>query len=187
MNIYLASSSARRKALLEAAGYTVHILSVPIDETRLDNETPLELAKRLARQKVEVAIPFAKQTWPIVGGDTVVALENQVFDKPTNSHEATKILTILSGSSHLVMTGYCVYKQGSWYIDSETTQVCFRTLSALEIKRYVDTEEPIGKAGAYAIQGEGSFLVDHISGSLTNVIGLPLAQIIRCLHDIIRS
>jgi septum formation protein len=176
MRILLASSSPRRLSLLKAAGLEVEVRPAAVDELRAPGELPGEMAFRLARDK---AWAIAEdERLPIIAADTVVALQGKVLGKPLHERDAAGILRRLSGEEHEVITGFCVRYFGEERRGTVRTQVWFRSLSDAEIERYVRTGEPMDKAGAYGIQGEGGALVDRVSGSYTNVVGLPLSEVL---------
>lgn len=190
-HIILASSSPRRLHLLQALGFHVHTLNPNVDETPLKGEKPKELVLRLAKLKldaIEAEDSFNRfkgfeVNIPIIAADTIVCLGDQIFGKPENAEEAVRVLKILSGQEHLVITGYCIKKGASEKMGVVETRVSFRKLREEEILAYVATKEPLDKAGSYAIQGNGASLIDHVQGSYTNVLGLPITEILACLQD----
>lgn len=172
--ITLASGSPRRRVLLEQLGYALAIRPTHIDETPAPGELPLDYALRMARDKA-LACPA---TGLVIAADTVVHDALAIFHKPTDPDDAERILAALSGRSHTVTTGTCVRRGAETRARTTSTRVWFRELSAREIRGYVATGEPLDKAGAYGIQGIGGFLVARIEGSYSNVVGLPLAEIL---------
>lgn len=172
--VVLASASPRRKALLEAAAYAVEVRVPNADETWPEGELE-EAVVALARLKLD-AVGEADR--PIIAADTVVRLDHERLGKPRDAAEATRMLRALSGREHLVTTGYCVRSGTRERAGAVTTHVVFRSLSLVEIERYIASGEPFDKAGSYAIQGLAGAFVDRISGSYTNVVGLPLAEVI---------
>ena len=180
--LILASGSPRRKALLKDLNLRLKIVSTDIPELPELNESPLSFSRRMARRKTEtVSVAFPKH-W-VLGADTVVVLENKILGKPKDLLEAKRFLRTLSGKTHKVITSFCLKNQGMnlTIIKSVTTRVSFKTLSAEEIDWYVRTGEPLDKAGAYAIQGKGAFCVKKIQGSYTNVVGLPITEVLEAL------
>jgi len=198
--LILASASPRRKELLERVGFTVRTMSPNIDETRLEGEDPVNYVKRMAREKVLAIAQRAHATlyvepegsrstdedsrW-IVGADTAVVLGDRVFSKPVDTDDAQAMLTELSGREHTVMTGFCVFdlqknKEG---LQAVHTIVRFKSLTKSEIEKYVGLGEGTDKAGSYAIQGVGGYFAEEIDGSYTNVVGLPLCQVIEMLQE----
>ena len=179
----LASASPRRKVLLALTGASFEVRPTPVDETLWPGETPQAHVERLARAKAAWCADRAPQAW-VLAADTVVVLGNEIMGKPEDEAEAARMLGRLSGRVHEVFTGYCLTnREGSeetWA--SARTEVEFRTLTAHDVESYVLSREPLGKAGAYAIQGRGAGLIRRIAGSYTNVVGLPLAEVIELLR-----
>lgn len=179
-SILLASASPRRRWLLQAACFDVTVVASNADETwpggDIDAGT-IDLARRKL-QSADVGSELA------VAADTVVVLDDQPMGKPLDAADAERMLERLAGRKHRVVTGYCLSRGESWREGAVSTTVVFRSLSADEIKRYIETGEPLDKAGAYAIQGSGGALVDRIEGSYTNVVGLPLAQVCAAVEEL---
>lgn len=136
-------------------------------------------AVALARRKVAV-IPAPGET--VVGADTLVVLEDDRLEKPMDGEDAARMLRRLAGRQHRVVTGWCVRRDGRERVGAVTTRVTFRRLSDPEIDRYVASGEPLDKAGAYGIQGQGGALVERVEGSYTNVVGLPLAEVLAAIE-----
>jgi septum formation protein len=187
--LILASASPRRRQFLDQLG--LEFLSAPaaIDETPLSEETPEAFARRMASSKAaSVAHLFPGAC--IIAADTVVALGETLFGKPANPADALAILQQLHSQTHRVITACTVLFDPLAINDSlaETTLVTFGTFDNAVLKAYADSGDPLDKAGAYGIQGKGTFLVDSISGSYSNVVGLPVNQLVRLLlkHHIIR-
>jgi septum formation protein len=187
--LILASASPRRRALLSSVGLVPVICPANVDETRLEGESPVALAERLAHAKASselVARSLLDVSGWALGADTVVHRANTVFEKPVDRVDAVRILSALSGNWHEVTTGFCVQSVrdgalGAATVSQVTTRVRFRVLSRFEIEAYVETGEPLDKAGAYGIQGLGGALVAELQGSYTNVVGLPLDAVLRAL------
>lgn len=203
--LVLASASPRRKELLERAGFNVKVMPAQVDETPLEDESPESYVKRLARLKVLTVVERIQQTlypetdirrtrtgllkdsplrW-VLGADTVVVLANTILSKPADHAEAVDMLMRLQGNEHVVITGFCLYdmrkcKEG---IQAVHTAVRLKHMSRAEIEKYLAVGESMDKAGAYAIQGVGSYLVDSISGSYTNVVGLPVCQVVEMMEE----
>lgn len=175
--LLLASGSPRRKALLEAAGWTVEAVPTHVDESILPGISPELHATTLATRKARAV---AEQPL-VVAADTVVHRDGVIFDKPTSRDQARSHLRELSGRWHRVTTGVCVRRGRLEHVFSVTTEVRFRTLDAAEIEAYLATGEADDKAGAYGIQGRGGALVAEVRGSYTNVVGLPLEQLLAAL------
>jgi len=152
------------------------------DETVCKQMKVADLACQMATQKAESVKRAYKNRW-ILGADTLVALDKQVFGKPKDAHECHRMLLHLSGRSHRVITGFCVIDPGGKkvHLEAITTKVKVKELSEFEIEGYIKIGEPFGKAGAYAIQGIGSFMIERINGSYTNVVGLPVCEVVRAL------
>jgi len=184
--IVLASASSRRCELLEQVGIPFQIIPSSIDETLLADETAEDHAIRLSRDKaLEVAGRQAVAGRWFIGSDTIVVRDNVILGKPIDAAEARQMLTSLSGRSHRVISGYAVHDRDSGRTISAAvvTRVFFKKLTSREIEGYIATGEPFDKAGAYAIQGIGSFMVPRIEGSYTNVVGLPLCEVIAALEE----
>ena len=177
--LVLASQSPRRKELLERAGLQFTIRVPKVDEVRLPDEPPEIYVERLARDKA-FAVPAAPGEW-ILAADTTVVLDHHVLEKPADDNDARRMLRLLSGRTHQVMTGVCLRRgQDSWTA-VETTDVEFRPLTKEEIDAYVSSGEPRDKAGAYAIQGLASKFIPRIEGCYFNVVGLPVARVCELL------
>ena len=183
MEIILKSSSPRRKELLSKMGYDFTIKVFDVDETIDLNKIPYENVKLLGYKKasVNMDLDYGKV---LIGCDTIVVLDNKIYGKPKNEEEAFDMLKKLSGKKHQVMSGLCVIYKDKVYNDVEVSNVYFRDLTDEEIRNYIDTKEPFGKAGSYAIQGIGKSLVSHYEGSLNNIIGLPTEMLEKILGEI---
>ena len=172
--LILGSGSPRRKKLLKEISIPFRQVSPRLDEARLPDEEPYDFACRLAEDK---AINVALKATPrqvVLGCDTIVVLETEVLNKPSDRSEALDILMKLAGNRHTVCTALALANnQGLLASAYALTEVFFKQVSATQLKEYIETGEPMDKAGAYGIQGMGAFLVDRIEGSLDNVIGLP--------------
>lgn len=199
--IVLASASPRRKELLERIGFTVKTLPADISEIPMEGESADNYVKRMARTKTLVTVERVQQTlypkdhvetsrlegtarW-VLGADTAVVLEDQILGKPKDPEDAGMMLEALCGRMHMVITGFCLYdmhknKEG---LQAVRTMVQMKKLTHNEIERYVASGEGLDKAGGYAIQGIGAYIVDSINGSYTNVVGLPLAQIVEMMQE----
>lgn len=173
--IILASASPRRAEILRTAGWPFDTLAVDIDESRRANEDAADYVQRLAREKAETA---AARTigLNVVGADTTVVIDGQILEKPLDTNDARRMLGMLSGQWHRVLTGVAVVdrKNSETRVALQETEVKFATMSDGEIDWYVATSEPMDKAGAYAIQGEGARFIEGIRGDFFNVVGLPL-------------
>ncbi len=181
MKIVLASSSPRRKELLETAGIDFEIDVQGVDEIPLGN-TPEEKVCSIAEQKcTPVATRRADDC--VIGADTVVSVDGDILGKPKDEADAKAMLRRLSGREHTVYTGVCIIKGNKKTVFSEATKVRFFALTDSEIDAYVISGEPMDKAGAYGIQGLGCTLVEGISGDYFNVVGLPVAKTVRAIKE----
>jgi septum formation protein len=180
--LILASRSPRRRALLEQAGLTFMVIPGDFDEDGVPLTVPAEYVKILAEAKAdEIAKRYPDSC--VIGADTIVTIDHAILGKPADPAAARKMLGRLSGQTHGVFTGYsivCKHKRIR-ISDAIKTEVQFKELNDDEIDWYVRSGEPFGKAGAYAIQGLGTFLVRRINGSYTNVVGLPVCEVIETL------
>lgn len=176
--IILASASPRRQQLLANLGVPFTSFPANIDEGVLLSEKPRDAVRRIAEAKARaVAVSFEEGL--IIAADTAVVLAGEFLGKPSHSREAMVMLQRLSGRPHQVITAVCLYdvKTGQLLVDEEETRVYFRNLTREEIESYVNTGEPMDKAGAYGIQDRGALLVDKIEGCYFNVVGLPLGRL----------
>ena len=180
--LILASKSPRRRYLLEQAGLEFSIIPSNFEENSIPLSSPESYVKRLAEAKAKDISQRYSDSW-VIGADTIVFIDNTILGKPGSRPEARKMLRSLSGKTHQVLTGYCICCEATDRLFSETiiTDVCIKELTELQINWYIDSGEPFDKAGAYAIQGIGSFLVKRIHGSYTNVVGLPVCEILEFL------
>lgn len=187
--IILASKSPRRFDLLSGLGFFVISLPSEIDEDKIGNESPSNYAIRLARTKAENAKRKIENDdllnkLLIVGADTIVLCDNNILGKPKDKSDARKMLLTLSGRYHTVYTAYALISQikNQRIENIVKTEVKFKRLREAEIEGYINTDEPYDKAGGYAAQGIGAFLIERIEGSYTNVVGLPLCEIVNDLE-----
>jgi septum formation protein len=182
VSVVLASASPRRTALLKQMGITHSILPVDIDESVKGNETPRAQVERLAREKAEAAkirLESEKRLSSdtvILASDTLISFKNKSVGKPKDKDDAHRILGMLSGNQHEVLTSICVLSNDHKVSEVITTQVSFAIITAQQIDAYWDTGEPADKAGSYAIQGIGGEFVKAINGSASAVVGLPLYE-----------
>lgn len=186
--IYLASRSPRRRELLKQIGVGYEILllredpqrSLDVDETPLANEAPRDYVQRVAHAKAEIGWQRVLQRriphLPVLAADTAVVLGARIMGKPADAATATEMLTALSGQTHEVLTAVAVALDGRLELRLSVSTVRFRALSSEEIRHYVATGEPLDKAGAYGIQGRAAAFVEHLSGSHSGVMGLPLCE-----------
>ena len=205
--IILASASPQRKELLERIGFVVRDMPANIDETRLEEEPPESYVKRVARDKVLTVVNRIRANlypsegeegsgrpatstsreglrW-VIGADTVVVASGRILGKPKDQSDALEMLNLLSGTEHQVITGYCVFdivknKEG---LQAVTSAVRFKRATSTEMETYLAVGESMDKAGAYAVQGVGSYLIEYVNGSYTNVVGLPLCQVVEMMQE----
>jgi septum formation protein len=177
-HLILASQSPRRRELLTVAGLEFSVRVRPVPEMRREGEPPERYVSRLAREKAEAVWNGARDEI-VLGADTVVVVDERVLEKPIDPADARGMLRLLSGRTHVVMTGICLRHAGGVVVDCASTGVHFVPLEDHEIDDYVASGEPMDKAGAYAIQGLASKFVDSVEGCYFNVIGLPLALVYR--------
>jgi septum formation protein len=189
--LILASASPRRQELLRNAGIPFSVQPADIDETPHAGESPRDCAERLAEEKAVVISKKCPRDF-VLGADTIVVVDETVLGKPRDVDDALRILRLLSGRAHIVITGVCLVEPAASgqlpvaskiTTASETTQVTFCKLSDDEIREYVATGEPMDKAGAYAIQGAASRWIPRIEGDHSNVVGLPVALVYRMLRE----
>ena len=176
--IILASGSPRRRELLELADIPFTVQTADVDESIPAGISPEEAVQMLAAKKARAVQSYGKL---VLAADTVVALDGVIFGKPRDKQEAAEILRTLSGRAHQVHTGVCLLEGERETAFCETAQVEFYPLTEEEIRRYVDSGEPMDKAGAYGIQGKGALLVRGIRGDYYTVMGLPIARVVRAL------
>ena len=192
--VYLASQSPRRQALLDQIGVAYQVL-LPSDpaaaealEAVLPQEPALRYVKRVTRLKVQAAmrqihqqsLPFA----PVLCADTTVVVDRQILGKPANAVQATDMLRLLSGKAHEVLTAVAIGHNQDIQLALSRSRVKFAPMTAADIQDYVASEEPMGKAGAYAIQGRASAFISHVSGSYSGIMGLPLYETTLLLKQI---
>ncbi len=176
--IVLASESARRVDILRSLGISFSIIPPDIDERRKRDETIRDYVLRVASEKAKKVGTHFPDKW-VIGADTIVVHKGKVLGKPKSEEEATEMLVALRGKWHKVLTGYCILNmmKRTSYKDVVETKVFIKDLTDEEIRRYIKTSEPFDKAGSYAVQGKGGFMVKEIKGSYSNVVGLPICEI----------
>ena len=180
--LILASSSPRRRYLLEQVGLTFSVIPSTLDESSVPVGPIENHVRMLAEAKAMEVAEVYPQSW-VIAADTLVLIGGAVLGKPDTEAQARQMLKALSGKTHRVLTGYCICCNAAErsFSESVETKVTFKTLSDTEIDWYLSTDEPFDKAGAYAVQGLGSFLVKRIEGSYTNVVGLPVCEVMEYL------
>ena len=187
IRLILASASPRRRELLAGLERPFDVISPQIDETAWVGEAPANFALRMAHEKALAVLQGQSASEPVcvIAADTIVVLEGRILGKPVDAADAVATLHALSGKPHTVITGLCVMRRDGDGLsvkgDAVRTAVSFRVLSEAEIHHYVASGEPMDKAGSYAIQGGAAGMVDHIDGSYSNVVGLPMETLVRLL------
>jgi len=181
--IILASASPRRLELLASAGVEFEVFAGDVDEEPLPGEVPADHVVRLARDKA-ISVASRVEGRFFVGADTVVVCDGEIMGKPKDAADAERMLRKLSGVSHEVITGYAIFdrERDDALCDAVTTRVFFKPLRDEEIRDYIATGCPFDKAGAYAIQGGAAYMVERIDGSYSNVVGLPLCEVVEALR-----
>ena len=185
-HIVLASASPRRFELLRQIGVTPEVCAIDIDETPLRGEEPAQLALRLARAKALAGAAVSPPGALVLGADTIVELEGELFGKPRDRADALRMWQRLGGRTHRVLTAVALAIPGEAAVRGDAlsiTQVSMRALEAAEADEYWDSGEPRDKAGGYGIQGLGAVFIEHIRGSYSGVMGLPLYETARLLHS----
>lgn len=180
--IVLASGSPRRKELVARLGLDFAICPSQIDEAQVEKTRPKELVTKLARLKAEEVAN--RKAGVIIAADTVVSLQQQILEKPATEKEAYSMLKKLSGKEHQVTTGVTVISGSEEITEHQQTTVQFRAIDDQEINQYIATGEPMDKAGAYGIQSKGAVFVTGINGCFYNVMGMPLAWLVKTLKEL---
>ena len=180
--IVLASGSPRRQAYLTEMGLSFCVVPASIEEKCASGENPIQYIQRLAKEKALCVAAQYPESW-IVAADTVVCLDDMLLEKPLDKEDAVKMLLTLSGREHIVRTALCLHNSEKLVskICSVSTRVAFWDFTEDVARAYLDSGEPMDKAGSYGIQGQGAFLVRQIHGSYSNVVGLPLYEFIEML------
>lgn len=194
MKIILASQSPRRKELLERVGFDFEIIVSDADEN-IKESNPGRFVEQLSRRKADAVVPqivsrMDGEDYLIIGSDTVVVLEDSILGKPKDEEDAVRMLLSLSGRQHSVYTGVTLLRVRNGVVDesgsqtfSEETKVFMYDISESEAREYVQGKEPMDKAGAYAIQGQGERFIRSIEGSFSNVVGLPAARVYQIIKN----
>jgi len=194
MTLVLASASPRRQELLKNAGIEFAVRPANIPEIRLSSESPREFAERMAREKARAIWNDALSAHRlqrtqkggatfVLGADTIVVVDDELLGKPRYEEDAVRMLRLLSGRKHSVITGVCLLGDGFEDVRSQATSVYFTQLTEAEIQRYIGSGEPMDKAGAYGIQGTASQWISRIEGDYNNVVGLPVDLVLRMLRE----
>lgn len=176
MPLILASASPRRRELLAHLGLAFSVEAADIDETPHLEEHPVSYTKRLAKEKAQ-AIALRHPGGAVLGADTTVVLDHLILGKPADAEDARRMLQLLQGRTHQVITGVALHFDTQTIVEAETTMVSFAPMTAETIDAYVATGEPLDKAGAYGIQGIAAQFIPRIEGDYSNVVGLPLARV----------
>lgn len=184
MSIILASASPRRRELLSQINCIFKVITSDIAEDNTQDIAPEQLVIRHAKSKAEAVAALVNSNDIVIGADTIVVLDGKVYGKPNDFDDARHTLSCLSGRSHQVITGIAVISQGKIFTDYEVTEVRMAKLTADEIERYIMGREPMDKAGAYAIQGQGAVFIEGINGCYSNVVGLPLRKLANLLAKV---
>ncbi|MGV7220996.1 MAG: Maf family protein [Nitrospinales bacterium] len=175
--VLLASQSPRRSEILKSMHISFDVEPALIEEVFRDDYSPIENVLAIAEAKARWVAIRNKNRF-IIGADTIVVLEDQIMGKPTNKDDAHHILSLLSGKRHKVITGVVVLNPlGNCFPEATESYVKFKEMTSTEINNYIETGEPMDKAGAYAIQGKGSAFVESYSGSWSNIVGLPIESV----------
>lgn len=185
--LILASASPRRREILQSVGWPFETFAVAIDESRFPQEEAIAYVERLAREKAEAAASHSPSRL-VLGADTVVLVDDQILGKPLDSGDARRMLRLLSGRWHEVLTGVALVRGGGepvrHTVAHEKTEVRFAQLTETEINWYIKTNEPLDKAGAYAIQGRAALFIEEVRGDYWNVVGLPVQLVYKLVKDI---
>ncbi len=187
MRLILASASPRRAELLTSAGFEFEIVPADVDESLLPGEQPASYALRVAVAKATAAAARVGDDRVVLAADTVVVIGNRILGKPVDDADARSMLRLLSGTVHTVLTAVVLRTGAEQRSTVVVTRVHFRRLLDKEIDWYLETGEPDGKAGAYAIQGRAARFIDWIDGSWSNVVGLPIETVDRLLQELVRA
>lgn len=182
MKLILASGSPRRSLILSTAGYDIEVRTPNVDESFLAGEPASEAVLRISGLKA-IGVPRA-QNEVVLAADTMVVLDGEALGKPTDADHASMMLTALSGRTHSVLTGWTAIADSGERFGVAESLVTFRELSRQDIVDYINDDQPLDKAGAYGLQGENGRLVDRVSGSRANVMGLPLRDVVDALGSL---
>jgi septum formation protein len=190
MQLILASASPRRRELLAQAGYAFTVEAADVDESLREGEAPDAYVRRLAEEKARaVFVRHREEAGPLVvlGADTSVVCDGEILGKPVDVDDARRMLRVLSGRRHQVLTGVAVATRAGVVSDVETTEVTFSRVPEAELSMYCATNEPMDKAGGYGIQGYAARWIPRIDGCYFNVMGLPIARVVRMIEEALAS
>jgi len=181
--LILASKSPRRRELMRLLGHPFICVTSNIEEDYVEGESPAQHVIRLSELKA-IDVGGKNDRGIIIGSDTIVVIDNEILEKPCSADEAVEMIMRLQGCTHDVFTGFAIYNPENKKIisDYETSEVTMRGISLDIARNYVDTEEPLDKAGAYGIQGYGAVLIKSVKGCFFNVMGLPLSRLMEALY-----
>ena len=185
MRFILASSSPRRRELLTSIGLPFDVVPSHIPEEHQPGEAPEEYVARLSREKANAIATAHPSRW-VIAADTTVLLGDQLLEKPSGKADAIRMLSLIAGQTHIVYTGVTLQNVGRQVRETRVaeSEVRMLPLSRSDVEWYVDTGEPLDKAGAYAVQGIGGMFIESIHGSYTNVVGLPLAMLFQMMRKV---
>ncbi len=177
-SIYLASRSPRRRELLLQMGVDFSVINPDIDESVLENELPIDYVSRIARLKAEAGrgLLLAADRKPVLAADTAVVIDKTILGKPQNDEQAASMLRMLSGKTHQVTTAIALTRADRLLTAVSVNNVCFAELSEQDIFWYIKTKEGVDKAGGYAVQGLAALFIEHIEGSYSGIMGLPIRE-----------
>jgi len=181
--LILASASPRRAQILEAVGWEFEKHAADIDETELPREKPADYVQRLAVEKA-VAVVEKYKNRLVLGADTIVVIEDKIIGKPKDLADARKMLRLLSGNWHEVLTGVAIVKDEEISVGLQTTRVKFAELVEAEIEFLIEKGEPLDKAGAYAVQAQAALFIEQIEGDYWNVVGLPISLVYKLIKGL---
>ena len=180
--LILASGSPRRSEILTSVGWEFEKIVADIDESEIEGESPENYVQRLAKEKAEV-VADKNPNRMVLGADTTVVINNQIIGKPVDLDDARRMLRLLSGNWHEVLTGVAIVKNGETRVGIQSTKVKFAELSEAEVEYLVMFGEPLDKAGAYAVQAQAALFIEGIEGDYWNVVGLPISLVYRLLNE----
>jgi septum formation protein len=180
--LILASGSPRRSEILTSVGWEFEKIVADIDESEIEGESPENYVQRLAKKKAEV-VAQNNPNRIVLGADTTVVINNQILGKPVDLDDARRMLRLLSGNWHEVLTGVAVVKDGETRVGIQSTKVKFAELSEAEVEYLVMFGEPLDKAGAYAVQAQAALFIEGIEGDYWNVVGLPISLVYRLMGE----
>lgn len=180
--IILASGSPRRSEILGFVGWKFEKHIADIDETEKDGENPSDYVRRLAKEKAEAVAQNHKDKI-VLGADTTVVIDNQIIGKPIDLDDARRMIKMLSGREHLVLTGVALVKNNDTKVGLQTTKVKFKEMNDEEIEFLVQFGEPLDKAGAYAVQAQAALFIEKIEGDYWNVVGLPINLVYKLMRE----